>query len=126
MLKTYQDMPVSLNEELGEVICNECGGYGAIPRTVKIDEIQSVCQKCQGTGKLDWCQQVVGVAPPKQSTFGFSLKNCFEYFYDDNQNISYQQNIINKISKELAYKIDSEIIELTKGVLEQNDDETNL
>lgn len=125
MIKTYQDIPVSLNEELGEIICPECEGYGATPKEIKsMDEIQMTCQKCQGTGKVDWCQAAVGVPPPKDFRLSFTdfAKN---FLHDDNKDIlPYQQALIDKLSQDLADKIDAEILESLQGNLEQNDDKT--
>lgn len=55
-----------LDEELGEVICDQCDGKG-IKGSPHNPNVASICQKCQGRGKLDWCHKVVGVPEPKVS-----------------------------------------------------------
>ena len=54
----------------GEVICNRCNGRRVI-RTDKpsswrvlFKEVEEVCPKCWGEGKLDWVENVVGKPRP--------------------------------------------------------------
>jgi len=61
-LKFQQKIKDSLKE--GELICPECDGIG-FPGKVKLqgDKVglfKYVCSKCQGDGKLDWVENVVG------------------------------------------------------------------
>lgn len=55
---------VVINE--GEELCPECNGKGQIPcinhETKTIKNILR-CHNCQGKGKLDWIEKVVGVKP---------------------------------------------------------------
>ena len=65
------DTNMQLNEELGEIICPECKGFSATEQGMYMIR----CPKCQGAGKLDWCQQAVGVPPPKSNPFNFGSCN---------------------------------------------------
>ncbi len=56
--------------EEGEVICNKCNGKRRI-RTdkpkwwqLRLTEIESLCPKCWGDGKLDWIENAVGKKRP--------------------------------------------------------------
>ncbi len=53
-------MNITINE--GEIRCSDCRGNGVI--SVKIgpgNRIRSsLCDKCQGEGKLDWVENIVG------------------------------------------------------------------
>jgi len=44
--------------------CDACNGTGMI---------KSMCSKCQGTGKLDWVEKVVGKLAPANPTTLFSV-----------------------------------------------------
>jgi hypothetical protein len=43
----------------GEVICNKCDGEGVILHYIP-EVMDYTCPKCQGCGKLDWIENVVG------------------------------------------------------------------
>lgn len=59
---------VSLDESIGEVLCDECNGWGNL---YSKDESHLVrCQKCWGIGKLDWIERVVGKKPEFYGTSG--------------------------------------------------------
>jgi len=54
----------------GEIICPKCEGRGTVTKMVPsvVDpkayvEAIITCKKCNGDGKLDWIQRVVGVDP---------------------------------------------------------------
>jgi DnaJ-class molecular chaperone len=47
----------------GETICPKCNGKGWLAkpdRETLLGYCQSHCQKCDGVGKLDWVEMVVG------------------------------------------------------------------
>ena len=46
----------------GEVKCNECNGIGTT-----LHDPYSICNKCHGTGKLDWIENIVGKLPKPKS-----------------------------------------------------------
>jgi hypothetical protein len=92
-----QSLP-KCDENLGEIICPECKGTGSISAGVYIAK---TCSKCQGNGKLDWCQQAVGVAPKPYfhfDTSGVSTFNMMNGTYADttavvNSKIHSQMNV---------------------------------
>ncbi len=48
----------------GEMICRQCKGHGEIIKKIDdIDRILKTCNKCFGTGKLDWIENIVGKDP---------------------------------------------------------------
>lgn len=107
-MDTTQQMP-NCNEELGEVVCPECNGMTAIEK----GGYMLKCPKCQGKGKLDWCQQAVGVAPEKNNMF---------FSQWDSSSVSYANMVsdgtawvrcLDKASKDLADSIDNKILENT-------------
>jgi hypothetical protein len=58
---------IELNE--GEVICSACKGRGII--TGKgFDDMTSICEKCNGHGKVDWVTNAMGT--PKRKFYGTS------------------------------------------------------
>lgn len=56
--------------EEGEVICSKCNGKRRIitdkPKwwQLRLTEIESLCPKCFGDGKLDWIENAVGKKRP--------------------------------------------------------------
>jgi len=48
--------------EIHESICDRCGGVGSV--IVKVSYYRGhkrgKCPKCEGTGKLDWVERIVG------------------------------------------------------------------
>lgn len=56
--------------EEGEVICNKCNGKRQIKTDkpkwwqLRLAEIESLCPKCFGDGKLDWIENAVGKKRP--------------------------------------------------------------
>ena len=56
--------------EEGEVICNKCNGKRLIKTDKpkwwqrRLSEIESLCPKCWGDGKLDWIENAVGKKRP--------------------------------------------------------------
>jgi len=133
------DMKLELNEEIGEILCPKCQGKSGTvsgePSDVVVDPAWVRCNKCQGTGKLDWCQQAVGVAPPKyygfDSSASMSLQDFAQNVYvstpqGDNAFYKMYMNLIENMSNDLAEKIDNEILATLTEDLEQNDDEKNV
>lgn len=83
--------------EAGEVLCDKCnGGYAE-----KL-QIKHQCDKCLGVGKLNWIENIVGKKPP-------------QYTVVDSGNSSIEQWIVEEVSKEIARKIDEEILSSIKG-----------
>lgn len=55
---------INVNEELGEMICDKCGGEGAIIHN-KIEVMDYMCPKCKGRGRVDWVENITGVKKRK-------------------------------------------------------------
>ena len=56
---------IKKNLKKGEVICSKCKGIGLVFKIKSNKGIifKNECPKCQGTGKLDWIENVVGKKP---------------------------------------------------------------
>ncbi len=106
-------LKVQLNKELGEVICDVCEG--------NYPESKSLicCPKCQGKKKLDWCEQIVGVAPKSQEylTFATYIDGANDNFIEMS---AFQQKIIDDMSNHIAVQIDKEILASLNADLEHN------
>ena len=121
---------VVLNEELGEIICPECKGEGAILHN-KMELMDYTCPKCQGKGKLDWCQQVVGVPAPKYYSFDSSAAMSFGTFAKNvmvestpsgkNHFHDYYMEMIDDIANKMANDIDKQILRSLEEGLEHNE-----
>jgi len=75
---------MELNEELGEVLCDECDGKGEVQH--QIDDCQTTeirCSKCLGHGKLDWVENAMG------------KKKEPDWVHINNASMSYGTNINN-------------------------------
>jgi len=60
---------MSMKLEEGEVICPQCEGTGK-PNNNKFENfylVPKVCDKCHGSGKLDWIENIVGKKEPAQT-----------------------------------------------------------
>lgn len=116
---------IELNEELGEVICPVCNGCGKMPSLYESDKIAIMCKKCQGLGKLDWCEKAVGVKPILSSIdtsgcMSMSFPAFTQEYIGDWKMTPIQEAFFNKLSKETADKIDKEILESLSANAEQN------
>jgi hypothetical protein len=100
---------------LGEIICDKCNGTGLYNDGTYILR----CPKCKGKKKLDWCEQIVGVAPEKIDDSSFSTFS--QTIYNKNYNIPpFQQYVIDKLAESMAAKIDKEIMDCLIGNWEHN------
>jgi len=56
--------------QMGEVICGKCNGRRRIatdkPKwwVIRFKEVEDLCPKCFGDGKLDWIENVIGKKKP--------------------------------------------------------------
>ncbi len=110
--------------EEGEYICSECEGRGSIPSKLRPNILAAMCKKCQGAGKLDWIENIVG-KPPVSSAGSSSTSSMSS---GTNAMISgmAKENFLSKedldfISKQLADSIDNEIIETIQREWKQKD-----
>ena len=99
---------IELNEKLGEIICPECKGEKQINRGVYG---VVMCQKCQGKGKLDWCEQAVGVAPKTIKDYKTSFVKFSQDYLCEFKTTPVQEKMYDHLANQLADKIDAEIIE---------------
>ena len=96
----------------GEYKCKLCKGKGKIPAEKNPECIIGIvgqlttCPECQGTGKLDWIENVIGKKKPVMFQFGT----------DSSASVSCQHEIDSKIIEEIAGKlantIDDEILKM--------------
>jgi len=104
--------------EPGEVICDQCKGTGH-PNNNEIDyndkfyfNVPHACDKCNGSGKLDWIENIVGKNPRKLTGDWTIEWSTSEQLYGSNL----EKDIVDQISKNMADKIDKEILEgITNG-----------
>ena len=96
--------------EPGDIVCDQCKGIGH-PNNNKIDYNSSyyfnsphVCDKCNGTGKLDWIEAIVGKHKSKQFKVNWSTS---EQLYGHDINPIGME----KLSKQIADDIDKQILE---------------
>jgi len=102
--------------EAGEVICDQCKGTG-YPNNNEIDynnkfyfNVPDACDKCHGSGKLDWIEAIVGKHKPRQLSAKFDINfSTAEQLYGPKS--EEMDAVINKMSEQLAKDIDKEIIE---------------
>ncbi len=108
-------MPVSMSENLkleeGEMICDKCDGKGTI--TSRIDtNCASMCQKCQGLGKVDWVENIVGKKPEGIGMSSSSGPSCGSTSISSGFGPNgVHDDIVDALAKEFANEIDKEIIE---------------
>lgn len=107
-----RDKEKKLNLEEGEIICDKCNGRGVNPIKNKF-EFPIPCNKCQGLGKLDWIENIVG---KKSTTFGTTSNSTYSSI---SNTFNLQNSIMNDVSSAIAKQIDEEIIESLKSHIEQ-------
>lgn len=110
-------LKLEIDEDAGELLCDKCKGKGSTPSNQDPYTMAAVCSKCQGRGKVDWISHITGV--PSEPMFGFSSTSSY-YVCSTPGGASQSQKIhddaIDAMSKNLAKKIDEEIIEsIMKG-----------
>lgn len=122
-------MPVSMSGNLkleeGELICDKCEGKGGHSNGDPADDLCDAgwvrCQKCQGGGKVDWIENIVGKKP--EMNFGSSSTSISSggTFAVDPNNHGIHDDMIDAMSKQLADQIDKEILESLVNHSEQID-----
>ena len=118
-------MPVSTSENLkleeGEMICDKCEGKGCISSKIDPTTMASSCQKCQGTGKVDWIENIVGKKPEMQfgSSSTSSMSSGGTFAVSPGMNNFLDKEALDVMSKHLAAEIDKEILESLMVDLEQ-------
>jgi len=122
-------MPVSTSENLkleeGEMVCDKCEGKGGNAYNQPSDDLTKPqwvrCQKCQGTGKVDWIENVVGKKPPDMfgSSSTSSMSSGGTFAVSPGMNNFLDKEALDVMSKHLADEIDKEILESLMVDLEQ-------
>lgn len=120
------------------MICDKCEGTGHFGFEVEIQEYNmrgmvhriptnktyNTCEKCQGAGKVDWVENVVGKKPPKP-VIDLDINSMYPSFQVSNklmmETTPLHDDKIDMMAQALANKIDAEIMESLKGIWEQND-----
>jgi len=106
----------------GESKCEECKGKGKIPSednpNIFMGRVGSMssCPTCQGTGKLDWIEKVIGkkkvnltiTLPPAQENLNFLVIDYVDLI-KPTPITQEQRKVVEKIAKEMANKIDCEM-----------------
>ena len=99
--------------EEGEMVCDKCEGGG------KSWIYTTPCSKCQGEGKVDWIENIVGRKPELIDTSGSN--NVFIGHNAGLSKMTGSDNVItNALAQKLANKIDQEIMETLVAESEQN------
>ena len=81
-----------------DYICNRCEGTGTLD--ANNDFVDYICPKCLGTGKLNWIQNIFGKQPKFHSII-----------FDPSTYSEISEEFIKKASEELAIDIDKQILE---------------
>ena len=97
---------MTLHLEEWEMLCNECGGCGDDPSS---NTFTTICPKCQGAGKVDWLENILGKNPH------IRLRATFL----DDSSYMINDKILAEIAKEMADQIDKEILESILTTVEQ-------
>lgn len=134
--------------EEGEMICDKCGGKGGNSFGTPSGDLTKPqwvrCQKCQGEGKVDWVENIMGKAPQQNhgtsSSSSFMMGGTFAKagtsgqspkclisddvdspvdFYYNGEHSFLTSQLLDKMGKEIADSIDKEILESIMGDLEQ-------
>ncbi len=104
-----------MNLKDGEVICNQCKGTGH-PNNNKVNynsrslfPVPHVCDKCNGVGKLDWIEVIVGKKHLRKITSQWKVEmdNDVQVLYGSDM----EKEIIDKLGEEISKKIDKDILE---------------
>ena len=92
----------------GEIQCPKCQGSGAEPGD--FHSPAPTCSKCWGAGKLDWIDLIMGKPNPHRTLEGnwtIEMEKDINACYG----IDLHSEIIECLGKQIAEKIDEEIIE---------------
>jgi RecJ-like exonuclease len=104
------------NEELGEILCSECDGYGSID--IPDTDYSIHCHACNGKGKLDWCEQVLGPKDNNDELFYMNL-NTKATIYTSSTTSS-GEKYIKEAVEEMSKKIDLEIVDRIINIQNKN------
>jgi len=96
----------------GEILCPDCKGKRYSLETDTLDNTHSItrnqkCLKCNGEGKLDWVENLIGKDNTKTITGLCTI--------DNKETNKFLEKIYGNMSKKIAEDIDNEIINLIKN-----------
>ena len=87
----------------GETLCDKCNGTGCISSELNPNGLASCCSKCQGDGYVDWISNITG-KPPKH-IYGSSSVSM-----SSTSGFNIPSFIADQMAQDLADKIDKEIL----------------
>jgi len=103
-------MVTKLHLEEWEMLCNECNGSGDDPSS---KTFTTICPKCQGAGKVDWLENILGKKRILRTTFSHDdMVDSMSYMKIPNE-------IMDEMGKRIAEDIDKEILESIMVEVEQ-------
>lgn len=106
-----------------EIICPRCDGVGyrgesryTEPNGNLRSYPTNICRKCNGEGKLDWIENVVGKKKPSLKTdWTFEVSNDIKCFHSEEA----IEDIIKELREGIVKQIDEEIMEVLKPKKEE-------
>lgn len=112
--KTFPTNAIPPALSRGDIICPKCKGHCFVDAEGDVDwktEWEVQCNKCWGAGKLDWIERIMGKPDPNpcrtlKGNWTMEMNEDITTLYD----INLDSEILDALSKELAEKIDEEII----------------
>ena len=107
---------LKLNEEMGETICKECNGEQTVNRGVFG---HTTCSRCDGKGKLDWIEKVVGA---KRNLEKIDMTEFISTYTSKNSNdfAEYHEEFIRILIENQAKEIDKKLLGSFSSPLEHN------
>ncbi len=113
------------NLKEGELICDKCDGKSGSVNGKPSDSLTNAawvrCSKCQGTGKVDWVENIVGKVQADDMFGGYSLGGTYSVGSDALNPNGIHDDALDIWSKQIADEIDKEILESITNEVEQND-----
>ena len=98
--------------EPGDVKCDQCDGTGKPGNNLVTNSIVPwYCNKCNGTGKLDWIENIRGVKKRELFTATWKIDTSKQAQYLND----FQDEYIKELSKAMAVNIDKQILESIEG-----------
>lgn len=97
--------------KVGEVLCRWCEGKG---RMFGTNYSYATCNKCFGTGKLDWIDNAKGGRTPRPLEFSFDTSASMSYM-----NLS--QTMLDEMAKDMAAEIDKEIFKSISNTIKKEE-----
>lgn len=110
------EKPITNDDLLpGEMICDRCNGERWLEGTGTKSDWLYNCDKCQGFGKVDWVSNITGIPNPFPRTLDANWTMEMEKDLIAMYDVNLPDEVMKSLGKELAEKIDSEMLECLKG-----------